>query len=125
MLVSASRWGYCAVLRVNTHFLTNNNNIKDLNSAYGGPGTALSALYVLTDSVLPKANEVTTTVIPILQMRKMKHRVYTADGEEPRIKLRPCASIADAMYIIFNFLLLYGRIVASGRSCLQTAVYQR
>lgn len=80
---------------------------------------------MLTDSVLPKANEVTTTVIPILQMRKMKHRVYTADGEEPRIKLRPWASIADAMYIIFNFLLLYGRIVASGRSCLQTAVYQR
>lgn len=57
----------------------------------------LSALYVLTDLVLPKANEVTTTVIPILQMRKMKHRVYTAEGEEPRIKLRPCASIADAL----------------------------
>lgn len=57
----------------------------------------LSALHVLTDLVLPKPNEVSTILIIILQIRKMKHRVYTADGEELGYKPRQRASIIHAL----------------------------
>lgn len=62
----------------------------------------------LTEFSLPKPNEVSTIIMPILPMRKMKPRVYTADGRRAQKQTR-------AAWLLVHALVHYTQLLPTSK----------